>query len=117
MAATKYKLVFRVPNENAEAVKAAVFSAGAGRYPGPGGYTECAWQTSGTGQFRPGDAASPHIGKAGALEKVDEVRVETLCVGLETARKAVGALIKAHPYEEPGYEVCKIEDIEPIMPE
>lgn len=46
----------------------------------------------GTGQFRPGDAANPHIGSKGALEEVKEVRVETLCLGEEVARKAVGAL-------------------------
>jgi hypothetical protein len=94
MAEAKYKLVFFVPPENLHAVKAAIFAAGAGRYPGPGNYTECARQASGTGQFRPGDAANPHLGKVGALEKVDEVRVETLCLGLETARKSAGALIK-----------------------
>ena len=39
------------------ACKSAIFAAGAGRYPGPGGYTECAFTTKGIGQFRPGDAA------------------------------------------------------------
>ncbi|KAF4502766.1 hypothetical protein FAGAP_991 [Fusarium agapanthi] len=68
------------------------FKAGAGRYPGPGGYTECAWQTSGIGQFRPGDAANPAIGKVGELEETPEVRAETLIVGEETAQKAVAAL-------------------------
>lgn len=94
MATTKYKLVFRVPVPDMEAVNTAIFAAGAGRYPGPGGYTECAWYTIGTGQFRPGDAANPHIGKVGALEKVEEARVETLCVGEECAKKAVEALKK-----------------------
>ncbi|KAI0151823.1 GTP cyclohydrolase 1 type 2/Nif3 [Xylariaceae sp. FL1272] len=117
MAATQYKLVFFVPPENVEDVKTAIFAAGAGRYPGSGCYTECAWQSTGVGQFRPGDTANPHLGEVGKLEKVDEVRVETLCVGLETARRAVGALIKAHPYEEPAWEVHKIEAIDPIMPE
>lgn len=94
MATTKYKLVFRVPVPDMEAVNTAIFAAGAGRYPGPGGYTECAWYTIGTGQFRPGDAANPHIGQVGALEKVEEARVETLCVGEDCARKAVEALKK-----------------------
>ncbi|KAL2128991.1 hypothetical protein VTI74DRAFT_8379 [Chaetomium olivicolor] len=109
-ALTKYKLVFHVPPAALEACKAAIFAAGAGRYPGPGNYTECCFTVLGTGQFRPGDAANPHIGKVGALEHVEEARVETLCVGEETARKAVAALKKAHPYEEPAYEVYKLED-------
>lgn len=46
----------------------------------------------GTGQFRPGDAANPHIGKVGALEETPEVRVETLCVGEDVAKQAVAAL-------------------------
>jgi hypothetical protein len=89
---TKFKLVFFVPVSALDAVKTAVFATGAGRYPGPGNYTECAWQTNGTGQFRPGDAANPHIGKVGALEHVEEVRVETLCVGEDVTKKSVEAL-------------------------
>jgi hypothetical protein len=91
---TRYKLVFHVPPAALEACKAAIFSAGAGRYPGPGNYTECCFTVLGTGQFRPGDAATPHIGTVGTLEHVEEARVETMCVGEETARKAVAALKK-----------------------
>ncbi|KAH8761005.1 GTP cyclohydrolase 1 type 2/Nif3 [Diaporthe sp. PMI_573] len=110
MATTKYKLIFYVPVSDMDAVKTAVFATGAGRYPGPGNYTECAWFTIGTGQFRPGDTANPHIGEVGALEKVEEARVETICVGEECARSAVEALKKAHPYEEPAYEVYEIKE-------
>lgn len=88
----RYSLVFYVPPAAVADCKAAVFGAGAGRYPGPGNYTECCWSATGTGQFRPGDAANPHIGSVGALEKTPEVRVETLCVGSDVARKAVEAL-------------------------
>ena len=63
-----------------------------GRYPGPGKYTECCWTAMGTGQFRPGDTAKPHIGSVGALEEVQEARVEALCSTLDIARKAVEAL-------------------------
>lgn len=48
----------------------------------------------GTGQFRPGDAANPHIGSVGQLEEVQEARVETLCVGENVVKKAVEALKK-----------------------
>ncbi|KAG8420182.1 hypothetical protein J3459_011286 [Metarhizium acridum] len=94
-----------------EACKAAIFKAPAGRYPGPGNYTECCWSATGTGQFRPGNTANPHIGKVGALEQTPEVRVETLCVGLDVAKSAVAALKEAHPYEEPAYQVIKLEDL------
>lgn len=46
----------------------------------------------GTGQFRPRDTANPHIESVGALEEVQEARVEALCVGEDIARKAVKAL-------------------------
>lgn len=104
---TRYKLIFHAPLTAVAPCKQAIFAAGAGRYPN---YSECSFTVVGTGQFRPGDAANPHIGKVGALEEVQEAMVETLCVGEETTRKAVEALKKAHPYEEPSYHVYKLED-------
>jgi hypothetical protein len=94
VAKPRFKLVFFVPPESLQAVKSAIFAVGAGKYPGPGNYTECAWSTLGIGQFRPGDTANPHIGKIGAVEEVQEYRVETLCHGEEVAKKAVEALKK-----------------------
>jgi hypothetical protein len=91
-AAARFKLVFFVPPSALVACKAAIFAAGAGRYPGPGNYTECCWTAMGTGQFRPGDTANPHIGSVGVLEEVSEARVETFCDGEDVARKAVEAL-------------------------
>jgi hypothetical protein len=93
-AVARYTLVFYAPPAAVQACKAAIFKAGAGRYPGLGNYTECAYLTDGTGQFRPGDTANPHIGKVGALEETPEVRVETLCQNEQVARAAVDALKK-----------------------
>ena len=92
VSVARFKLVFNVPPSALEACKAAIFAAGAGRYPGPGNYTECCWTAMGTGQFRPGDTANPHIGSVGTLEEVQEARVETLCLGEDITRKAVEAL-------------------------
>jgi hypothetical protein len=93
--APRYKLVFFAPLAALAACKAAVFAAGAGRHPGAGDYAEWCFTSVGTAQFRPGDAARPHIGTAGgALEEVAEARVETLCVGTEVVREAVAALKK-----------------------
>lgn len=56
-------------------------------------YTECCWTVLGTGQFRPGDGANPHLGVVGELEEVEEARVETVCVGgEEEVRRVVAAL-------------------------
>lgn len=91
-ATARFKLIFYVPESSLKACKTAIFAAGAGRYPGPGNYTECCWTVMGTGQFRPGATANPNIGSVGVLEEVKEARVETLCVGEDVARKAVEAL-------------------------
>ncbi|QIW95503.1 hypothetical protein AMS68_001021 [Peltaster fructicola] len=108
---SRFKLVFFVPPENRQAVQSAIFSTGAGKYPGPGAYSECAWATLGTGQFRPGNEAKPHIGEVGKVEEVQEYRVEILCHGDDVIRAAVRELKKTHPYEEPAYEVHRLEDL------
>jgi len=99
-----YKLAFFVPLADAETVKEAVFATGAGRI---GDYEACCFQTQGTGQFRPLAGADPHIGRVGDLEQVDELKVELVCedalIGM-----AVAALRRAHPYEEPAFDVWKL---------
>lgn len=102
-----YKLAFFVPRENAEAVKEAVFATGAGRI---GNYEACCFQTPGQGQFRPLAEATPYIGQAGELEHVEELKVELVCADHLVAT-AVAALKRAHPYEEPAYDVWRLEDI------
>ncbi|KAE9988184.1 hypothetical protein EG328_000140 [Venturia inaequalis] len=111
MSLQKYKLVFFVPLPSLNSCKAAIFAVGAGRYPGPGNYTEACFQSLGTGQFRPGSTARPNIGTPGELERVEEMKVETICVGRDVVKRAVEALVKVHPYEEVAYEVYKMEDI------
>lgn len=65
----------------------------------------------GQGQFLPGNGADPTIGSVGALEYVEEMKVEVMCVGRSIMLQAVEALVKAHPYEEVAYEVYKMENV------
>lgn len=95
-----HKLCFFVPESHVEAVKDAVFAAGAGCL---GAYEHCSWQTIGEGQFRPGKGSTPYIGHEGTVERVQEFRVETVCAD-EFLGAAVRALVEAHPYETPAYE-------------
>jgi len=88
----RFKLFFTVPPTSLAQCKKAIFSAGAGRHPGAGAYTECCFTTPGIGQFRPGHDAKPNIGRVGELEEVGEVKVETLCVGEDVVKRAVAAL-------------------------
>lgn len=106
----QYKLVFYVPHSGLEVCKDAVFNTGAGSFP-QGNYSRVCFQTSGTGEFLPGSDADPNIGEAGKLERVEEMKVEILCVGRETMLRAVDALLKSHPYEEVAYEVYKLENV------
>jgi hypothetical protein len=100
-----YKLCFYVPAAHLEAVKNAVFATGAGRI---GDYDCCCWQVLGAGQFRALAGSSPFIGAQDRLESVAEYKVELVCEDAIVAA-AVGALKAAHPYEEPAYQVWKLE--------
>ncbi len=71
-----YKLCYFVPETHVEQTKQALFDAGAGRI---GDYDCCAWQCLGQGQFRPLEGSDPFLGKAGAIEAVDEYKVELVC--------------------------------------
>ncbi|MDP3536312.1 hypothetical protein P8S55_06160 [Halomonas sp. M1] len=101
-----YKLAFFVPVEDAENVKEAVFETGAGRI---GDYEACCFQTRGTGQFRPLKGANPHMGQVGALETVEEYKIELVCED-ELIKAAIAALKLAHPYEEVAYDVWQLAD-------
>src|SRR5919106_2775368 len=90
------KLVVFVPDESVDAVTEALSGAGAGVI---GDYTECTFRSPGTGTFRGGDEANPYLGEKGRLERVEEVRIETV-VPAYTVDRAVEAATAAHPYEE-----------------
>jgi hypothetical protein len=99
-----YKLGFYVPASHLDAVKDAVFEAGAGRV---GDYDRCCWQVLGEGQFRPRQGSSPYIGRPGKIERVEEYRVELVCPE-RCARAVVEAMIAAHPYEEPAWDLVQL---------
>lgn len=71
-----YQISFYVPVNNVLAVKNAMFDAGAGKFDH---YQHCAWQTLGTGQFKPVADANPAIGEINKLETIEEYKVEMLC--------------------------------------
>lgn len=100
------KLEFYVPLEHAEKVKNAVFAAGGGRI---GDYDRCCWETEGVGQFRPLHDANPFIGEAGGgVERVRELKIEMVCDD-DMADEVVKALLEAHPYETPAYQMWTLD--------
>ncbi len=102
-----YKLSSYVPVPYWEVVKQALFDKGTGKI---GDYDCCCWQVLGEGQFRPLEGSQPFIGQQGKIEKVAEYKVEMVCAD-EFINGAVEALLTAHPYQQPAYEIYLIENI------
>jgi dinuclear metal center YbgI/SA1388 family protein len=97
------KVVTFVPHGEADAVADAMAEAGAGTI---GAYRRCSFRSEGTGTFFAPKHAAPAAGAAGALNREPEVRVEMVApAGRVDA--VVGALVAAHPYEEPAYDVVE----------
>ena len=103
---TLTKLVTFIPKENADAVIQALHEAGAGNI---GQYKNCSFRISGTGTFRPTEGATPHVGKANELEKIEEVRVE-LILPTHLESNIMKALSANHPYEEVAHYLTRLEN-------
>ena len=102
-----YKICFYVPENAVDIVKQALFDAGAGQI---GNYDSCSWQVLGAGQFRALEDSSPAIGEMGKIETVSEYRVEMVCED-EIIKNVIETLRQSHPYEEPAYDVVRLEEI------
>jgi dinuclear metal center YbgI/SA1388 family protein len=98
------KLVVFVPEADAASVIDALAVAGAGQI---GTYERCAWTTAGIGTFNPGEGSAPAIGAVGVVEEVPETRVE-MVMPRQRRSAVLKALVEAHPYEEPAYDVYEL---------
>jgi dinuclear metal center YbgI/SA1388 family protein len=100
-AGERVKLVTFVPVEATSKVLDAIAGAGGGVI---GEYSHCSFRVRGTGTFLPSEAAEPAVGERGALNEVEEDRLEVV-IPRESLRNAVQAMVDAHPYEEVAYDV------------
>jgi dinuclear metal center YbgI/SA1388 family protein len=100
------KVTVYVPVAEADRVREALAGAGAGQI---GDYDGASFSTPGEGRFRPLAGAAPVVGEVGRPEVVPEVRIEAV---LSRARRTsvVAAMLAAHPYEEPAYDVVELAD-------
>lgn len=98
------KVVVFVPSRHADAVTDAMAAAGAGMI---GNYTSCSFRTAGTGTFLPGRGATPFVGAGDALHREPEERVEMIAPR-SAVDGVVAALVRAHPYEEPAFDVIDV---------
>jgi hypothetical protein len=85
----------------------AVSAAGAGAV---GDYERCAWRTTGEGTFRPLPGASPTVGTVGEIASVPESRLEVV-LPRDRRDSVVRAMLAAHPYEEPAYDVLELATV------
>ncbi|NLI91626.1 MAG: Nif3-like dinuclear metal center hexameric protein [Peptococcaceae bacterium] len=105
------KIVTFVPEEQAEDVRKALAAEGVGSGITDGehsdNYSDCFYQTKGEGMFRPLLGSEPVIGQIGELTRVPEIRLESI-IEEKSLGRAVKALHRAHPYEEPAYDLIPL---------
>lgn len=100
------KVTVYVPVESADAVRDVLSAAGAGAF---GGYEHASFTSPGQGRFRPLSGANPTIGEVGRHEVVDEVCIEVV-LPRHRRIEVVTAMLAAHPYEQPAYDVIELAD-------
>jgi dinuclear metal center YbgI/SA1388 family protein len=101
-----YKLAVYVPKDHVENVRDTICDAGAGYI---GNYSHCTFNIDGNGTFMPQEGTNPFIGAINALERVEEIKDETV-VPQKILNNVLGEMLKSHPYEEVAYDLYKIEN-------
>lgn len=88
-------------------MRQALAEAGAGEQ---GDYQATSFTVNGTGRFTPNDQANPTIGAANVAEQVQESKIEVLFPETKQT-EVVQAMLAAHPYEEPAYDIYQIDNL------
>lgn len=101
------RLITFAPVDKAEEVRNAVFAAGAGHI---GKYSDCSFNSQGTGTFKAGEGADPYVGEVGKRHYEKETKIEIVYpFYLET--QVVKALTDNHPYEEVAYDIFTMDNV------
>jgi len=106
LSENQLKLSVFVPVSNINKVAEAIHQSGGGII---GEYSHCSFRTPGTGTFKGSDKSNPAIGDKGVVEFVEEVKLEIL-VDEWKLNQVVGAMKKAHPYEEVAYDIFPLKN-------
>lgn len=101
------KLVTFVPAADVDRVLDALAAAGAGTI---GDYSRCAFLGEGAGTFRAEPGTRPVVGAVGEVTRVPEMRLEVV-LPRPLRSEVVRALLGAHPYDEPAYDVFERADV------
>ncbi|HIT89982.1 MAG TPA: Nif3-like dinuclear metal center hexameric protein [Candidatus Merdenecus merdavium] len=100
-----YKVAVYVPVDHEEEVAKGMADAGAGAI---GEYSDCSFRIQGEGTFKPLPGTHPFIGTIGEMERVNEVKIETV-VSESNLNKVLETMVNIHPYEEPAYDVYELK--------
>jgi dinuclear metal center YbgI/SA1388 family protein len=100
------KLITFVPQAQAEALRHALFEAGAGAI---GNYDHCSFNLLGTGSFRGNEESNPVIGQRGVTHYEEEVQIG-VTFPAHRQKQVLQSLFSNHPYEEVAYEVTTLEN-------
>ncbi len=95
------KLAVHVPETHKEELANALYIAGAGSI---GKYSDCSFQLSGIGTFKPEEGSKPFIGGKGIRQEEQEIKVEVIFPKWKQ-REVLNSMWKNHPYEEVAYDV------------
>ena len=103
------KVVVYVPTSYADAVADAMHACGAGNI---GDYEHCSYRIAGEGRYRAKAGAHPFVGTPGEMHSEPETRIEVIAHAAAKDR-VVQAMLQAHPYEEPAYDVLQLQNESP----
>ena len=101
------KLLTYIPKADADRVRDAMFSAGAGSI---GNYDRCSFNLEGRGSFRGNEDSNPVIGQKGHTHFEEETQIG-VTFPRHIEAKILDALFESHPYEEVAYELTILENL------
>ena len=101
------RLITFAPIDKAEQVRNGVFAAGAGHI---GKYSECSFNSNGTGTFKANEGADPYVGEIGERHHESETKIE-IVYPFYLENQVVKALKHHHPYEEVAYDIFSMDNV------
>lgn len=100
------KLIVFVPSEHAETVRTCLFEFGAGNI---GNYSECSFNSEGSGTFRANENAHPFKGEVDKTHFEKEIKIEVV-MPVHLKNRIISEMLNVHPYEEVAYDLIPIEN-------
>jgi dinuclear metal center YbgI/SA1388 family protein len=100
------RLITFAPADKAQAVRQAIFAAGAGHI---GNYSECSFNSEGIGTFKAEAGADPYVGEVGVQHQEKETKIE-IVYPFFMENQIVKALMDNHPYEEVAYDIFTMDN-------